>query len=291
MQALASLRASAKRGVEGSIGRFGVGFAAVLAVSDEPQVVSTDRSVRFSAAATRAAVAEVPSLADELSRRGGAVPVLRLPFDADGAPPAGFATVVVLPLRPGAAAQVRAALTGLDAELLLALPALARIAVVLDGAVRTLAADTTADGVALTDGDRTTTWRVVQRSGELAEALLADRPVEERDRRGYTVTWAVPVHDGRVDPLPGGQVLHAPTPSDEPLSLPARLIAPFPLGPDRRHVAPGPVTDALVEVAADGYAELLAGLPPTRPRSGSCHAPASRPPSWTPRCAGRCSTG
>src|SRR3954447_26458430 len=122
VQALASLRASAKRGVEDSIGRFGVGFAAVLAVSDEPQVVSTDRSVRFSAAATRAAVAEVASLADELARRRGAVPVLRLPFDVDGAPPAGFATAVVLPLRPGAAAQVRAALTGLDAELLLALP-------------------------------------------------------------------------------------------------------------------------------------------------------------------------
>ena len=55
--------------------------------------------------------------------------------------------------------------------------------------------------------------------------------------------------------------MHAPTPSDEPLSLPARLIAPFPLGPDRRHVAPGPVTDALVAAAADTYADLLTALP------------------------------
>src|SRR3954469_4294698 len=36
VQALASLRASAKRDAEGSVGRFGVGFAAVLAVCDEP---------------------------------------------------------------------------------------------------------------------------------------------------------------------------------------------------------------------------------------------------------------
>src|SRR5919206_330096 len=49
---------------------------------------------------------------------------------------------------------------------------------------------------------------------------------------------------------------------EEPLSLPVRRIAPFPRAPDRRHVAPGPVTDALVAEAARGYAELLRGLPP-----------------------------
>ena len=76
------------------------------------------------------------------------------------------------------------------------------------------------------------------------------------------MTWAVPLDsDGRPSPLPAGQVVHAPTPSDEPLTLPARLIAPFPLGPDRRLVAPGPVTDALVAAAADTYADLLTGLP------------------------------
>ena len=34
-------------------------------------------------------------------------------------------------------------------------------------------------------------------------------------------------------------VVHAPTPTDEPLGLPALLLASFPLSPDRRHVAPG----------------------------------------------------
>jgi hypothetical protein len=273
VQALASLRASAKRGSEGTVGRFGVGFSAVLTVSDAPTVLSTDRSARFSAAETRAAVTGIEQLADELARRDGAVPVLRLPFDVEGRPAEGFATEVVLPLRPGAADQVRAALAGLEAELLLALPALQRIDVVLDATTRTLRCHSPANGtsgglspakgtIVVTDGDRTTTWRVAQRTGALPAALLADRPVEERDRRGYTITWAVPLDDDdRLAPLPGRQVLHAPTPSDEPLSLPARLIAPFPLGPDRRHVGPGPVTDALVEVAADTYAQLLADLP------------------------------
>ncbi|MCZ2813759.1 hypothetical protein O2W15_20200 [Modestobacter sp. VKM Ac-2979] len=262
VQALATLRASAKRDTGDTVGRFGVGFAAVLAVTDEPAVLSTDRSVRFSAADTRTAVAALSALGPELARRGGAVPVLRLPFETDVRPAAGFATEVVLPLRPDAVAAVRTSLQSLEPEVLLALPALSRVDVVLDGRVRTSTREDDGPRVRLAGGDTVTTWQLVQRTGDLPAALFADRPVEERERRRYAVTWAVPVDDDGVPlPLAGRQVLHAPTPSDEPLSLPVRLIAPFPLGPDRRHVAPGPVTDALVQVAADGYADLLATLP------------------------------
>src|SRR3954470_8170025 len=262
VQGLASLRASDKRNEAASVGRFGVGFAAVLAVSDEPSVVSTDGGVRFSADDTRAEVAAVPSLREELARRGGAVLVLRLPWPADGTPPEGFATEVVLPLREGAWPAVEAALAGLSADLLLALPGLAAVEVVVDGAVRTLSREGSAPDVRLTEGNSTVAWWVAQRSGELPADLLADRPVEERARRGWTVTWAVPLDDDGVPrPLPARQVVHAPTPSDEPLSLPLRLIAPFPLGPDRRHVAPGPVTDALVAAAADTFADLVIALP------------------------------
>jgi hypothetical protein len=262
VQGLASLRASAKRDEVASVGRFGVGFAAVLAVSDEPMVISTDGGVRFSAERTRAEVAALPGLGEELARRGGAVPVLRLPWPAEGAVPAGFATEVVLPLRDGARPVVEAALSELPVDLLLALPGLAAVEVVLDGVSRTLEIEWSDGSAAVTDDGRTTVWRVAQRSGELPAALLADRPVEERSRRGWTVTWAVPTDDGVPVPLPPGQVVHAPTPSDEPLSLPLRLIAPFPLGPDRRHVAPGPVTDALVAAAADTFADLVTALRP-----------------------------
>src|SRR4051794_38867978 len=82
--ALATLRASAKRDEAGTVGRFGVGFAAVLAVSDEPAVLSTSGGVRFSAAGTREEAAAIPALAEEVARRDGAVPVLRLPWPAAG---------------------------------------------------------------------------------------------------------------------------------------------------------------------------------------------------------------
>ncbi|WP_448609532.1 sacsin N-terminal ATP-binding-like domain-containing protein [Geodermatophilus sp. URMC 60] len=261
VQGLATLRASAKRDEPASVGRFGVGFAAVLAVTDEPAVHSTTGGVLFSADRTRAEVAGIPALTGEVARRDGAVPVLRLPWPAGGTPPEGFATEVALPLRAGSRAAVRTALEELDPELLLALPGLAAVDVVLDGTARSLAVRYAGTRARLTDGDRTTTWRLERRDGVLPEELLAGRPVEERERRAWTLTWAVPLDDdGRPVALPLPQRVHGPTPSDEPLTLPARLIAPFPLGADRRHVLPGPVTDELVTAAAAAYADLLAGL-------------------------------
>jgi hypothetical protein len=252
VQALATLRASAKRGSE-TVGRFGVGFAAAVAVSDEPAVLSVSGGVRFSAAGTRAAAGELPALAGELARRGGQVPVLRLPWPDPRRPPAGFATEVRLPLRDPAVG--RALLAGVSADLLLALPGLARIELPDRELSRV---DDGADAV-LHEGGTATRWRTVRRSGTLPPELLADRPVEERERPEWAVTWAIPVTGEELPaPLPGRQVVHAPTPSDEPLSMPARLIASFPLDPARRHVAPGPLTDALVAAAGAAYAELVA---------------------------------
>jgi len=262
VQGLATLRASAKRDDAGSVGRFGVGFAAVLAVSDAPAVLSRSGGVAFSAARTRAEVAARPELAGELARRDGDVPVLRLPWPAEGELPEGFDTVVVLPLRPGARDVVAAALQALSGDLLLALPGLTTVEIMVDGVRRTLGRTGAGPRLLLTDGDRTTRWAVARRVGELPAELAADRPVEARGDRGWIVTCAVPLDDDdRPRPLPPGQVVHAPTPSDEPFSLPLRLIAPFPLGPDRRHVLPGPVTDLLVAAAADTCADLVTGLP------------------------------
>ena len=262
VRGLSTLRASGKRDETDSVGRFGVGFAAVLAVSDEPEIRSGNGGVRFSASATRAEVAAIPALAGELARRADAVPVLRLPWPADEPPPDAFATEVVLPLRAGARDPVVAALQALRADLLLALTGLERIDVVVDGSTRTLRRTGGTGSVRLTDGDATTTWALAQRSGELAAELAASRAVEIRGHRAWTVTCAIPLDDeGRPRPLPGDDVVHAPTPSDEPLSLPVRLIAPFPLGPDRRHVLPGPVTDVLVDAAAATVADLVLSLP------------------------------
>jgi hypothetical protein len=84
---VSTLRASGKR--EGaSAGRFGVGFAAVAAVTDEPRIVSRSGAASWSRARSLDLARGVPSLAGELAARGGNVPVLRLPFPAD-VPPGG----------------------------------------------------------------------------------------------------------------------------------------------------------------------------------------------------------
>ncbi|WP_406319672.1 sacsin N-terminal ATP-binding-like domain-containing protein [Streptomyces sp. NBC_00118] len=279
VESLSTLRASAKREQgDGAVGRFGVGFAAVLAVTDEPAVVGRTGGVRWSLAEARGLAADTarhsPGLGDELRRRDGHVPLLRLPFAAEGSAPDPYETVVILPLRDAAAQALAARLIdAIDDTLLLALPGLDEVVVETESGTRILRRRTDGPYVAVDDeredaasGGResvTTRWRVLVRNGPLEAALLADRPLEERLRPHWSVTWAVPVDtDGAPEPPRSAPVLHAPTPSDEPLGVPALLIASFPLDTTRRHTASGPLTDFLVERAADAYAELLAGWRP-----------------------------
>ncbi|MFE6050870.1 sacsin N-terminal ATP-binding-like domain-containing protein [Kitasatospora sp. NPDC056446] len=269
VESLSTLRASSKRGEEPAVGRFGVGFAAVLAVTDEPAVLSATGGVRWSLGEARSLAEAQPALTDELRRRDGHVPLLRLPFAAEGPAPEGYDTVVVLPLRDAAAEDLtRRLLAGIDDALLLTLPGLAEVVVETEEGTRTLtraAAEARPDGVTevtVTDDAggrlRQTVWQTAGASGRLAGELLVDRPTEERARPYWTVTWAVPVGaDGAPERPATASVLHAPTPSDEPVGLAALLIASYPLDSTRRHVAPGPLTDFLTERAADSYAELL----------------------------------
>ena len=277
IEALSTLRASSKRedgAGGGTVGRFGVGFAAVVAVSDCPRIRSATGAVGWSRTMTRELAEAVPALAGEIHARSGHVPVLRLPFaDPDGfAADDGFVTAVELPLRDdGAVELVARLLAETGPALLLALPALTHVEITVGGATRLLTAVHDGDRSTVTDGGVPSAWQVAGAAGELDPALLADRPAEERARTSWSVRWAVPVTDGGepTGRLPVGvtamgatAVVHAPTPTDEPLSLPALLLASFPLSPDRRHVAPGPLTDFLVERAADGYASLLPDLAP-----------------------------
>ncbi|MEU6006315.1 molecular chaperone Hsp90 [Streptomyces sp. NPDC047453] len=271
VESLATLRASAKRDARDSaVGRFGVGFAAVLAVTDEPAVVGRHGGVRWSLAEARALAEDTarhsPGLGDEIRRREGHVPLLRLPFAAEGTAPDPYDTVVILRLRDAAAADLAERLLhAVDDALLLALPGLEEVVVEIgDTAPRTLRRRTEGALTVVEDTrEGTTRWRTAGAHGPLTPELLADRPVEERLRPHWSVTWAVPVD---ADGTPAGPrtspVVHAPTPSDEPLGVPALLIASFPLDSTRRHTAPGPLTDFLVQRAADAYAELLADWRP-----------------------------
>ncbi|MCX5012517.1 molecular chaperone Hsp90 [Streptomyces sp. NBC_00555] len=284
VESLSTLRASAKResgtgagsgsgsgsGSGDTVGRFGVGFAAVLAVSDEPAVLGRHGGVRWSLAESRelardAAVGS-PGLGDELRRRDGHVPLLRLPLPAEGTAPDGYDTVVVLPLRDAAAeGLVERLLTGIDDALLLTLPGLREVVVETPaGPARTLYRRDEGSYTVIEDSrSGTSRWRTVRHGGPIEKALLADRPVEERLRPFWSVSWAVPVDTEGAPLRPAtAPVVHAPTPTDEPLGIPALLIATLPLDTTRRHPAPGPLTDFLVERAADAYAELLGAWDP-----------------------------
>ncbi|TVL89014.1 sacsin N-terminal ATP-binding-like domain-containing protein [Streptomyces sp. SAJ15] len=275
VESLATLRASAKRddaAADLAVGRFGVGFAAVLAVSDEPAVVGRTGGVRWSLAEARElarGAAEASSgLADELRRREDHVPLLRLPLPAEGTAPEGYDTVVVLPLRDAAAEDLtQRLLAAVDDALLLTLPGLTEVVVATPQSVRTLRRrqdgpyavvedETVPAGAAAVTAVRR--WRTERAGGRLEPELLADRPVEERLRPAWSVTWAVPV-DAAGEPVrpETAPVVHAPTPTDEALGVPALLIASFPLEPTRRHAAPGPLTDFLLARAGEAYAGLL----------------------------------
>ncbi|GAB2735008.1 molecular chaperone Hsp90 [Salinifilum aidingensis] len=257
--ALASLRASAKRtGTE--IGRFGVGFAAVLSVSDEPAVVSTTGGVAFSAERTRAEAARLPGPDEELQRRQGAVPVLRLAWPADERPPEGFATEVRLPLRSDVdVEELRAALVEQVADLLLALPALREVRC---GERVWHREDVGADGVVVHGPEGADRWLVHRESGAHSESAVSELGAEARHSARWRVCWAVPVDDGgAVLPL-STDVLHAPTPTEERLSLPARLLASVPLEADRRRVVSSTAANAVLAHAAECYPELLRKLAP-----------------------------
>ncbi|MBE1576527.1 sacsin N-terminal ATP-binding-like domain-containing protein [Amycolatopsis roodepoortensis] len=227
VESLASLRASGKG--EETVGRFGVGFAAVLTVSAEPRIVSVTGGVAFSAERTRAEAG-----------RTGDVPVLRLPWpvaEAEPPVPEGFTTEVRLPLREGV--DGKALLEDLKndvGDLLLTLSWLESIEV--DGGV----------------------WRRAELGDGVVELASPDGSEHWQVHRG-DVVWAVPL-DGDVSPRPlGDDVLHAPTPTDDELSLPARLIATLPIEPSRRRALPGPELTAALKNAAREYVDLVRSLP------------------------------
>jgi len=280
VSALASLRASAKRGRGATVGHFGVGFTAVLAVTDAPQVLSRTGGVRFSKAATSAAITalQVAELDAEVAARAGSVPTLRLPWpvettvmEADPIPE-GFETEVRLPLRGGSGTILRDLLRSVGNDLQWALPGLQTVEIDLGaGDLRVLHREESQDGITvLRDGSSVTRYRAATRSGTIPAALLADRPTEERGRTEWQLTWILAEPDeARLQPfVPDGRpakvFLGAPTPTDELLSLPARLVGTFPVDDTRRRLAPGALTDYLLEEAAAEYVDLVAAVPAER---------------------------
>src|SRR5215472_14177161 len=171
VEALSTLRASSKRGSvaapDGTVGRFGVGFAAVVAVSDAPRIRSVTGALGWSRDLTRELVRAVPALEAE---------------------PAGRLVARLL------------AETG--PALMLALPALAEVVIETGDSRRVLEATHSGYDVTITVDRETSRWRTASAGGAVDAALLADRPVEERARPVWSARWAVPVRPESPGALP-----------------------------------------------------------------------------------------
>jgi hypothetical protein len=238
VHALTALRASAKAGGESLVGRFGVGFTAVLTVGDEIEFRSTTGSLRFSRVGTWAALRDhgiqIPNGISNF-----APPVLRLAWPVSAPPADGFDSEIVI--RLGADIDAAALLQTMRAEaadLLVELPALHQIRI----------------------GDDEITSTVTDLDDGLQELRLTGPAHDERVFWQFSTArarWVLPVRNGRPRPA-GPDVLRAPTHSDEELSLPALLIADIPMQPDRRRLLPG----ARIAELAAGYADFARALAP-----------------------------
>ncbi|WP_198654269.1 sacsin N-terminal ATP-binding-like domain-containing protein [Nocardia aurea] len=245
VHSLTALRVSGKVDPDVSVGRFGVGFTAVLSVSDDIELRSTTGSLSFSRERTRAALRDngirmpgetAPGTGDV--EPGFLPPVLRLTWPLSDPPAPGADTEVVLRLRDEV--DERALVESMRAEavdLLLELPALHSIRI----------------------GDDEITSAVTDLDNGLQELRIT---VDGRAPRIWwqfrtaRARWLVPVRQGR--PVAADDdVLRAPTRSDEDLSLPALLVADIPMQPDRRRLLPG----ARIAELAAGYADFARALP------------------------------
>lgn len=230
VRALCALRASDKS--EG-VGRFGVGFTAVRTVSDEVQVRSSTGSIAFSASRTAAALAGAG-----LTAPHSGAPALRLAWPSVQLPRNGFATEIVLALRPDVDGdRLVSELVHEAIDLLLELPAVQSI---------------TIRSISLGE-------RVIERRERILDSGLTEVRIGERTWwrcDADHAQWLVPVQGRQVRPL-AEDVLRAPTRSDEQLSLPAIVIGEVDMQPDRRRILPG----AQVQRLAQGYHRLVAAVP------------------------------
>lgn len=240
VRSMLALRVSAKVStVDGQVGRFGVGFTATSAVADRVEVRSRSGTIVFdrSRSAVEATDAGISSVGDLPT------PLLRLAWPGSQAPVDGYDTEIVLTV--GDHVHTDDLLVAAHAQaidLLLGLPGLTEITV----------------------SDQT---HRITRSTNSAQAQSNRLTVTTSTASATTVrTWLEGVGPGArwliemVDDRPlrlTGDLLHAPTPTDVALSLPARVICELPLTPDRRHLHP----DADIASAAAGYVELVRAVP------------------------------
>lgn len=258
LEALLGSNMSRKRGDE--IGRFGLGFKSVLAVTDRPEFFSRPVSLRFSNEySSRLIHAQVPE-----SRRLP-LPILRLGEPLDPSSEAA-ADPILDELMKWSVTTVRLTrdpqrdtswladdLTEFPAEFLLFARHVNEL--ILDnratGVKRTIVVKPGDEQVRLVEGQRDQAWRVFRRVVEPTPEARKDAGARaERDQ--LPVDWAVPMTGSS-----GVGKFWAFFPTTFETTLSGILNAPWKTNPDRENLLFGPFNEYLLQVAAGLVVENL----------------------------------
>ncbi len=250
------------------IGRFGIGFKSVLALTDRAYFFSRSGSVLFD---KERSAELIRSCQPRVSR----IPTLRIGFELDPLveqsqdPALAYlmewaTTVVKLPLDAGAVASVSEQIQLFPAEFLLFVPHLQQLEFddVVSKNPRTITSVSLGDSrFALSDGDRAARW--------LARVTTchptAPIPLGEHEQQGVPVGWAVPLSEGSRSR--GRFWCFFPT-SDES-TLRGILNAGWRTTSDRQNLLQGDplntiLLDHLVELVAETLPELNDTADPAR---------------------------
>ncbi|WP_395312116.1 DEAD/DEAH box helicase family protein [Mycobacterium sp. AMU20-3851] len=252
LEALLGSNMSRKRGDE--IGRFGLGFKSVLAVTGEPEFFSKSVSLRFSGDYSRAMIDQAVPTATDI-----AIPILRLGQPVNPAVEAETdpvlaelmswaATVIRLKREPAIDTTWLADdLENFPAQFLLFTRHVTEL--VLDDRVsgrrRSIEVQRGGQEVRLIEGANDQLWRVFRRVVEPTHEARKDAGKRaERDR--LPIDWAVPTSGPSVI---GKFWAFFPTTFETTLS--GILNAPWKTNPDRENLLKGPFNEYLLDVAAE----------------------------------------
>ncbi len=249
---------SVKRGSE--IGRFGLGFKSVLAITRRPMFLSRSGSFRFDPTEAERQIRQIRPRAER-------VPYLRtaVPLEPDGAAAddevlrelmAWATTVVKLPRDLDAAKWLSEDLQRFPAEFLLFSPHVGTLAIEdrTSGLYRVGSVRPSGEELELIEDGRATRWMTFRRDHRPSDAAKAD--AGEISRRDVVpVIWAVRT----AGQLRRGR-FWAFFPTEEETTLSGIINAPWKTNNDRQALLEGDFNRELVQVAAELVAENLARL-------------------------------
>lgn len=270
---------AADRAEHHTIGYKGIGFSAVLEITDQPQIISESTSFCFHRHAARERVGQV------LGTEPRAVPMRYFPFpleqddlENDAAAvqdllDGGAVTVIRLPLLSAQKArEVKAELqSGLRPETLLFMPHLQRLSLATPDTTTKWsrrAGHRVAPGQVQhlrEEAGTTRSWLVASKAVALDRAAVValDDPLWASVRRA-TVSVGVPWRDGKPDPDRGDQPMHVYFPTDDRLGRPLLVHGDFYVQSNRRRITSAgrgaDVSRSIAAAAADLTGDLAVAL-------------------------------